>query len=269
MDWWQIVLIILVSIIVGLLAGYLLSYLIIMLLRKKPFARKRQATAVVEEPLKSTVPNLLAGLIKNHVTTEQQVKEQAKREAAEIRRAGEREERERKETEQLAKEQAKREAAEVRRAGELEKRERKEAEQLAKEQVKREAEEARRAKELEKRERKETAVVEEPLKSTVPNLLAEVENNRRTATEPWAGKLLPFQTNVWDASPKEVHILPVNLREELTEIYTDIRLANSIVWLSTELGRRSHSLDENYVKLRTNIAERLGRIKPLMEQLGE
>lgn len=112
-------------------------------------------------------------------------------------------------------------------------------------------------------------MVEEPQEPIVPELVAEVENNHRIATEPWTGELLPFQTGVWDTSPDKVHILPANLREALTETYTDMRLANSIVWLSTELGRRTHNLDENYMKLRTNIAERLDRIKPLLEQLGE
>ena len=125
MDWWQIVLIILVSIIIGLLAGYLLSYLIITLLRKKPFFKKRETATALEEPLKFTVPNLLAGLIKKRVTTEQPAKEQAKREAEEARRVRETEKRERKAAEQLAKQQAKREAAEVRKVREAEKQERK------------------------------------------------------------------------------------------------------------------------------------------------
>ena len=240
MDWWQIALIILVSIIAGLLVGYLLSYLIITQLLKKPFVRKREPATVVEEPLKSTVPNLLTELIKKRETTEQ-----------------------------LTKEQAKREAEEVRKAREIEKQARKEAELQAKEQARREAEEAKRAREAEKQEGKEAAVVEEPQEPIVPELVAEVENNHRIATEPWTGELLPFQTGVWDTSPDKVHILPANLREALVETYTDIRLANSIVWLSTELGRRTHNLDENYMKLRTNIAERLDRIKPLLEQLGE
>ena len=269
MDWWQIALIILVSIIAGLLVGYLLSYLIITQLLKKPFVRKREPATVVEEPLKSTVPNLLTELIKKRETTEQLTKEQAKREAEEAKRVRETEKRERKEAEQLAKAQAKREAEEVRRAREIEKQARKEAEPQAKQQAKREAEEVRRAREIEKQEGKEAAVVEEPQEPIVPELVAEIENNHRIATEPWTGELLPFQTGVWDTSPDKVHILPANLREALVETYTDIRLANSIVWLSTELGRRTHNLDENYMKLRTNIAERLDRIKPLLEQVGE
>ena len=117
--------------------------------------------------------------------------------------------------------------------------------------------------------RKEAAVVEEPLESVAPNLVTEVRNNRRIVTEPWAGKLLPFQTHVWDTSQGEVYKLPGNLREDLTQAYVDMRLANSIVWLSMELGRRSHNLDENYMKLCANIAVRLDRITPLLKWSGD
>ncbi len=112
-------------------------------------------------------------------------------------------------------------------------------------------------------------MVEEPQEPIVPELVAEVENNHRIATKPWTGELLPFQTGVWDTSPDKVHILPANLQEALTETYTDMRLANSIVWLSTELGRRSQDLDESYMKLCANIAAMLDKVVPLLKQPGK
>lgn len=113
-----------------------------------------------------------------------------------------------------------------------------------------------------------TAVVEEQLKPIVLDLLTEVENNRRVATKPWSGELLPFQTELCLTSQDEVHKLPVNLRDGLTQAYADIRLANGVVWLSTELGRRSQNLDEHYLKLCGNIAAALDKVAPLLEQLG-
>ena len=113
-----------------------------------------------------------------------------------------------------------------------------------------------------------TVMVEEQLKPTMLNLLVEVENNRRVATEPWSGDLLPFQTEVCLTNQDEVHKLPVNLRDSLTQAYNDIRLANGVVWLSTELGRRSQNLDEYYIKLCRNIAAGLDTVTPLLEQLG-
>lgn len=110
----------------------------------------------------------------------------------------------------------------------------------------------------------ETEAVEEPAIVTT-ELLAEVEQNLKLATNPSSGKLVPFQTKVWDLSRNGLQTLPVNVREDLTQAYVDIRLANSIIWLSTELGRRSPNLDESYTKLCGNIATRLNRVTPQLK----
>ena len=109
--------------------------------------------------------------------------------------------------------------------------------------------------------------VPEPSKTMVPDLFLEIESNRRIASQAWAGNLQSFQTQVWDNKRDEVHSLPPEVREELTQAYFDMSLANSVVWLATEMGRRSPSLDESYLKLRTSIADRLNRVKSPIEQL--
>ena len=177
-----------------------------------------------------------------------------------------------KEVELAAKEIAKREAEEVkemaRREAEAAKRAR-EAEAMAKKETELAVKEIaeREAKEVKEIARREAEGVEEHLKSTADGLLAEVKNNRRIATEPLTDKLLPFQTDVWGTHQYEVDKLPANLRNELEQVYTDIRLANSIVWMSTEFNRRSQSLDEHYRQLCTSIAERLNRVNTVIEQL--
>jgi len=69
---------------------------------------------------------------------------------------------------------------------------------------------------------------------------------------------------------KNQQVLTVRIRpmriEDLEQVYTDIRLANSLAWLSSEFSRRTPSLNENYMRLRTNIVERLERVKQQMEQ---
>ena len=50
------------------------------------------------------------------------------------------------------------------------------------------------------------------------------------------------------------------------QVYLDIRLANSIVRLSTEFGRRSSNLNESYMKVCATIAERIDRLKPLIKR---
>ncbi len=162
-----------------------------------------------------------------------------------------------------AKEIAKSQAEEAKRIKEAEARAKRQDELAAKDIAKREAEEAEEAKKAKE------AGVEEPLILTATGLLEEVKNNHRIATEPLADKLLPFLTDAWGARQYEVNKLPANLRDELEQVYTDIRLANSIVWVSTEFNRRTPSLDENYRRLCTSIVERLNKIKPLIEQLGK
>ncbi len=271
MDWWQIVLIVVASIVTGLLVGGLLSFLVLRLL-KRPFLARHEATAVFEEPLRSAAPVPVAELIRKREMTEQQARREAEREAKQARQAKEAEERERKKVVRQAKKQAEREAKEARKAQEAEEQRMREAVRQAANQAEREAEEARKAREAqqaEERESKAAAVVGEELELTVPDLVAEVENNRRIAIEPWTGNLVAFQTGVWEANRDEVHTLPASLREDLNHAYLDMRLANSIVWLSTELGRRSPNLDDNYVKLCTSIAAKLDKVVSLLKQSGD
>ena len=101
---------------------------------------------------------------------------------------------------------------------------------------------------------------------SVPDLYAEIEYNRRLATGEWAGQLQSFQTHAWDNRGDEVHSLPAEVRTELTEAYSDMALANSITWLSTEMARRSPSLDDSYLKLRGSVATRLNKVR---YQLGD
>jgi hypothetical protein len=104
-----------------------------------------------------------------------------------------------------------------------------------------------------------------PLKESVrfpkSKVYRELESNLKIATTPWEGKSVPFQTNSWDSEQND-HIEPglEETHDEISEAYIDIRLANSVIWLSNEVGHRSHDLDETYKKLCGKIAERLERI---------
>jgi hypothetical protein len=103
-------------------------------------------------------------------------------------------------------------------------------------------------------------------KFSAPDLLAELKHNQAIAAEPIEEKLSTFQTDVWDAHHYQLDKLPVDLRDDLEQVYTDIRLANSLAWLSTEFSRRTPSLEENYTKLRSNITEKLDKITTRLEQ---
>ena len=109
----------------------------------------------------------------------------------------------------------------------------------------------------------------EKAKLTVQDLYEELENNRRIAIADWSGEPQPFVTRAWDDRGGEIHSLPAEVRTELAEAYSDMALANSITWLSTEMGRRSQSLDESYLKLRNSVADRLNRVKLHLTLPGE
>jgi len=114
-----------------------------------------------------------------------------------------------------------------------------------------------------------TPVVKENPDLMPLNLLAEIKRNREIAAQPLGEKLLPFETRVWEAHQYEVGGLPANLRDELQQVYQDIRLVNSLVWLSTRLDRRTPDVDKNYIKLCATIVERLDKIKgtePLVKE---
>ena len=109
------------------------------------------------------------------------------------------------------------------------------------------------------------SVVKEQPKFTSSSLVDEVDNNLRVTSEAWTGDLVPFDTRIWDARQYEVYEIPVNVRNNLRQVYADINLANQIVWLSKEFNRNSPRLVEGYTGLRTSIAERLHRIKQEIE----
>jgi hypothetical protein len=109
-------------------------------------------------------------------------------------------------------------------------------------------------------------VTAETGKGPLADLLQEIESNINIANEPWEGKLNSFQTTVWESVQDNMDNIPFAIYGELKQIYIDIRLANSIVRLSTEFNRRSSSLDDNYRKLCASINDKLGRMKSLVEE---
>ena len=98
--------------------------------------------------------------------------------------------------------------------------------------------------------------------------MIEVEANLAIAAAPWTGKLSSFQTKVMDANRTKVDSLSSDIKTPLTEAYTDMRLANTLVWLSMDVGHRSKDLDESYLKLCTKISERLVSSLPGLTKSG-
>lgn len=97
-------------------------------------------------------------------------------------------------------------------------------------------------------------------------LMSEVKNNSKIASRAQSGDLKAFSTKVWESTSGELLNLPEDIKQELSQAYVDMRLANSIVWLAIELKRRSPNLDDNYSKLCENITARLNSVIPILER---
>jgi hypothetical protein len=100
----------------------------------------------------------------------------------------------------------------------------------------------------------------EPVKPQKSEFFLEIESNLAICTAPWTGKLTSFQTRELDSNRSRIDGLTQNLKDEIIEAYTDMRLANTLVWLSMDVGHRSKDLDDSYLKLCNKIAERLQKI---------
>lgn len=100
----------------------------------------------------------------------------------------------------------------------------------------------------------------EKIKFPKSKVYQELKSNFKIATVPWAGKLVPFHAISWDGEQDHLESEFANQNYEISEVYIDIRLANSIVWLSNEVGRKSPELDEGYRQLCSKIAERIEKV---------
>jgi hypothetical protein len=90
--------------------------------------------------------------------------------------------------------------------------------------------------------------------------LDEIQANLKIATTPWTGTPLQFVTSTMDKNPDKFDAIHVQNHDDLREAYTDMAMANNIVWLVTELGTNSKELEDSYIKLCAKVAERLYNI---------
>jgi hypothetical protein len=93
-------------------------------------------------------------------------------------------------------------------------------------------------------------------------LLLEIEANLEIAVAAEEGKLTPFRTEAFDLKQASPGSLSEQVMADLEEAYTDMRLANTLVWLSKDLGRNGSEVGAGYLRLCAKVAERLETIIP-------
>ncbi len=96
--------------------------------------------------------------------------------------------------------------------------------------------------------------------------LIELETNFSIATRPITDQINSFHLDVWTQKPTEFNSLTHEIRTELSEAYIDMRIANNVVWMVTEIGSKNQDLITNYHKLSKKVAERLQRIMPVVRE---
>jgi hypothetical protein len=110
-----------------------------------------------------------------------------------------------------------------------------------------------------------TNIVDTTEQKLMADMMTEIETNYRIADAPVTTTLVAFQSKVWDANRNDIDFLPDNAKEELAKAYMAMSLANGVVWLANEQGRRSANLDDNYLKLCKNIIEQLDNVKQILK----
>jgi hypothetical protein len=108
----------------------------------------------------------------------------------------------------------------------------------------------------------------EPVPVHKSELVKEVEGNLATAVTASSGKMSAFQSGAFDSSRSRLNSISDDLADMLTEAYTDIRLANTLVWLSKDLGRQSNEMESGYLRLCGKISERLQKALPELLRAG-
>jgi hypothetical protein len=108
----------------------------------------------------------------------------------------------------------------------------------------------------------------EPFSPKKSEIQIELEKNLSIATTPWTGKMASFQTKAWDTYGGRVDSVPSDLYGDLMEAYADMRLANTLVWLSSDVGRKNKDLDQSYLTLCNKISERIQKVRTALNRAG-
>jgi hypothetical protein len=93
-------------------------------------------------------------------------------------------------------------------------------------------------------------------------VVTELVYNLATADKPLNGRLNIFQTDVWDNQRGEFDALDPEIKWRLTQVYTDMFLANNVVRLTKELGGDNKNMVASYLELKSKIAENLQQVLP-------
>jgi len=108
-------------------------------------------------------------------------------------------------------------------------------------------------------------IVEQIEPIAIDRILLELEKNHELSIESRLDKLVPFQTDTWDASLDIPNVLTADLKWELAETYLDMYAANNIVWFLKEFDMESPVLEDQYTKMCNQIAITLSKVIQILK----
>jgi hypothetical protein len=88
----------------------------------------------------------------------------------------------------------------------------------------------------------------------------EIESNLSTARAPQKDNLIAFQTRILEAESSRADSSRPELQKALKAAYTDMRLANTLISLSSATGHKRPEIYDSYLGLCSRIEERLERL---------
>ena len=99
----------------------------------------------------------------------------------------------------------------------------------------------------------------------IDRILLELDKNHELSIESRLDKLVPFQTDTWDANLDIPNVLTPDLKWELAEAYLDMYAANNIVWFLKEFDTESPVLEDQYTKMCNQIAITLSKVIQILK----
>lgn len=102
------------------------------------------------------------------------------------------------------------------------------------------------------------------LLSAMRNILVELDTNMALAKQPFQGRLVPFETKMWDDHKGEILALPEDTQTALHQVYIKVQGANALVQSNLQLSYGLGYYNKEYQEKCNEIA---GRTEKAIELL--
>ncbi len=107
------------------------------------------------------------------------------------------------------------------------------------------------------------------LLSAMRNILVELDTNVELAEQPFQGRLVPFETKMWDSHKGEILALPEDTQTALRQAYIPVQRANALVQSNLQLPYGRGYYDKEYQEKCKETAQTAGKAVELLRSWFE